>query len=87
MKVLGALLVAAEITLFSLSLAAQESLPDSYLQKLATIDRLKKLTLTDLARDVPCAIGRTGGPVSVGAGLRSGSNRAPRRGHGAAVDA
>jgi TPR repeat protein len=49
MKVLGALLVAAEITLFSLSLAAQESLPDSYLQKLATIDRLKKLTLTDLA--------------------------------------
>lgn len=49
MKVLGILLVAAAIALLSLALAAQENLPDSYLQKLATIDRLQKLTSTDLA--------------------------------------
>ena len=48
MKVLGTLLVAAAIALLALSLAAQEGLPDSYLQRLATIDRLQKLTSTDL---------------------------------------
>jgi hypothetical protein len=47
MKVLGTLLIATAV--LSLSLAAQESLPNSYLQRLATIDRLEKLTLTDLA--------------------------------------
>jgi len=47
MKVLDTLLVA--IALLSLSLAAQESLPNFYLQRLATIDRLQKLTSTDLA--------------------------------------
>lgn len=49
MKVLGTLLVAAAITLLSLSLVAQERLPDSYLQKLATMDRLQNLTSIDLA--------------------------------------
>lgn len=49
MKNLGRLLVAAAIALLSLSLAAQENLPKSYLDKLATIDRLLKLTSTDLA--------------------------------------
>jgi TPR repeat protein len=46
---LSPLLVASAIALLSLSLPAQERLPDSYLQKLATIDRLQKLTSTDLA--------------------------------------
>jgi uncharacterized protein len=49
MKILSPLLVAAAIALLSLSLAAQERLPDSYLQRLATIDGLQKLTSSDLA--------------------------------------
>ena len=49
MKILSPLLVALAIALLSLSLPAQERLPDSYLQKLATIDRLQKLTSTDVA--------------------------------------
>lgn len=49
MKMLSPLLVASGIALLSLSLPAQERLPDSYLQELATIDRLQKLTSTDLA--------------------------------------
>jgi TPR repeat protein len=49
MKILSPLLVAAAIVLFSLSLAAQERLPDSYLQKLTTIDCLQKLRPVDLA--------------------------------------
>jgi tetratricopeptide (TPR) repeat protein len=49
MKMLIPPLVASTIALLSLSLSAQERLPDSYLQKLATIDRLKKLTSTDFA--------------------------------------
>jgi hypothetical protein len=49
MKLLNPLLVAAAIGLFSHALFAQERLPESYLQKLATIDRLQKLTSTDLA--------------------------------------
>jgi TPR repeat protein len=49
MRMLSPLLVASAIALLSLSLPAQERLPDSYLQKLATIDRLQKLTSTDLA--------------------------------------
>jgi TPR repeat protein len=49
MKILNPLLVAAAIGLFSPLLLAQERLPDSYLQKLETIDRLQKLTSTDLA--------------------------------------
>jgi TPR repeat protein len=48
MKLLDTLAVAAAIALLAFSLGAQESLPDSYLQKLATIDRLQKLTSTDL---------------------------------------
>ena len=47
MKVLRAPLVV--FVFFSLSLAAQESLPDSYAQKLVTIDRLLKLSSNDLA--------------------------------------
>ena len=49
MKILGPQLVAAAIALLSVSLVAQERLPDSYLQKLTTIDRLQKLTSIDLA--------------------------------------
>ena len=49
MKMLSPLLVAPAIALLSLSLPAQERIPDSYLQELATIDRLQKLTSTDLA--------------------------------------
>ena len=49
MQVLDKLLVAAAIAMGSISLAAQESLPNFYLQRLATIDRLLKLTSTDLA--------------------------------------
>lgn len=60
MKVFGALLIATAITLLSVSLAAQESLPASYLQKLATVDRLQKLTLSDLAELTSKA--QSGGP-------------------------
>ena len=49
MKILSPLLLAAGIALLSVSLVAQERLPDSYLQKLTTIDRLQKLTSIDLA--------------------------------------
>src|SRR5215472_2621845 len=48
MKVLRTLLVVAAFAFLPFSLAAQESLPDSYLQRLATIDRLQKLSSTDL---------------------------------------
>jgi TPR repeat protein len=47
MKVLRAPLVV--FVFFSLSLAAQENVPESYLHKLATIDRLQTLSSTDLA--------------------------------------
>lgn len=49
MKMLSPLLMASAIALLSLSLSAQEQVPNSYLEKLATIDRLQKLTPTDLA--------------------------------------
>jgi TPR repeat protein len=49
MKMLSLLLVASTIALLSLSVPAQERLPDSYIQKLATVDRLQKLTSTELA--------------------------------------
>jgi TPR repeat protein len=49
MKILSLLLVAAAVGTLSLSLAAQERLPDSYLQELTTVDRLQKLTPVDLA--------------------------------------
>jgi TPR repeat protein len=49
MKIPGPLLAAPVIALFSLSLFAQEHVPDSYLQELATIDRLRYLTPTELA--------------------------------------
>jgi TPR repeat protein len=49
MKTLRPLLVATAIILLSISLSAQERLPDSYLEKLATIDHLQKLTSADLA--------------------------------------
>ena len=49
MKILGPLLAAPAIALLSLSLFAQEHVPDSYLQELATIDRLQYLTPTELA--------------------------------------
>jgi TPR repeat protein len=48
MKILSLLLVAAAVGTLSLSLAAQERLPDSYLQELTTVDRLQKLTPVDL---------------------------------------
>jgi TPR repeat protein len=49
MKMLSPLLVASAIASLTLSLPAQENLPESYLQKLTTVDRLQKLTSTDLA--------------------------------------
>lgn len=49
MRMLGPLLVASLVASLSLFLPAQERLPDSYLEKLSTIDRLQKLTSTDLA--------------------------------------
>lgn len=49
MKTLSPFLVAAAIALLSLSLSAQERLPDSYLQRLATVDGLQKLTADDVA--------------------------------------
>lgn len=48
-KMLSPLLVASTIALLTVSLPAQEPVPDAYLQKLSTIDRLQKLTPTDLA--------------------------------------
>ena len=59
MKILGPLLAAPAIALLSLSLFAQEHVPHSYLQELATIDRLQYLTPTELADRHPCAIGRS----------------------------
>ena len=49
MRMLRPPLVASAIALLSISLPAQESLPDSYLEKLATIDHLQRLTSTELA--------------------------------------
>jgi len=49
MKTRRPLTVAIAILLFSISLSAQEPLPASYLEKLATVDRLQKLTSADLA--------------------------------------
>ena len=49
MKMLSPPLVASAVALLSLSLSAQERVPESYLEKLATIDHLQKLTPTDLA--------------------------------------
>lgn len=49
MKMLRPLLVASAIALLSISLSAQERVPDSYLEKLATTDHLQKLTSNDLA--------------------------------------
>ena len=55
MKMLSPLSVASLIALLSLSLLAQERLPDSYLERLSTIDRLQQLTSTDLAVLTPRA--------------------------------
>ena len=49
MKIPSPILAAPAIALLSLSLFAQEHVPDSYLQELATIDRLRYLTTTELA--------------------------------------
>ncbi len=46
-KMLSPLLVASTIALLTVSLSAQEPVPDAYLQRLAAIDRLQKLTSTD----------------------------------------
>lgn len=49
MKMPRPLLVASVIALLSISLPAQERLPDAYLEKLATIDHLQRLTSSELA--------------------------------------
>ncbi len=49
MQTLRPLLIASAIALLSVFLPAQERLPDSYLEKLTTIDHLQNLTSTDLA--------------------------------------
>jgi len=49
MNALCVRLILPALVLFSFSLTAQESLPATYLQKLATVDRLLKLTPADLA--------------------------------------
>jgi hypothetical protein len=49
MQTLRPLLIASAIALLSVFRPAQERLPDSYLEKLTTIDHLQNLTSTDLA--------------------------------------
>jgi TPR repeat protein len=49
MKALRVLLILPALLLFSFSVAAQENLPASYLQRLATVDRLLKLTPAEFA--------------------------------------